>query len=107
MIVNDKPEVASSLTSAVSALANLARGIADGPSAKVPLETRSQEWIKAAKDGLRQVIEETGYNPTDRNGEKIKLDDFIYERFKEVEKGVELSLGKGRGGQGNDTAPTR
>jgi hypothetical protein len=113
MIVNDKPEVASSLTSevsavsAVSALANLARGIADGSSNRVPLATKSHEWIETAKDGLRQVIEKTGYKPTDRNGTEINLEDFISERFKEVEKGVELSLGKDRGGQGTDTAPTR
>lgn len=100
MIANEKPEIAKELIQAVSASANLARGIADGSTSRVPLDKKSQEWIKESKQGLIDAIEKSGHKPTDRNGEAIKIEKFISERFKEVEKGVELSLSRGHGGQG-------
>jgi hypothetical protein len=82
------------LKDAVSASANLARGIADGTSAVIPLDKKSEKWIESSKAGLLLAVEKTGYQPKDRNGENIPIHSFIEERFKEVKKGVELSLDK-------------
>lgn len=86
MLANGKPEIAGSLKLAVSACANLARGIAEGTSDKVPLKTHSENWIETAKEGLRKAVKETGCI------ENEVLEKFITARFNEVNAGVQASI---------------
>lgn len=96
MLANAKPEIASNLQEAIIAAANLARGILNGDSERVPLSSKAGEWIKDAEDGLRYAVKKTGITPTDRGGKHIQLEDFITARIYEIEKGVELSLARGQ-----------
>lgn len=92
LLANQAPEKAGELQESVIAAANLARGMQDGSSAKVPLMSKSEAWMETAKAGLVKAVQNSDKEPLDRNGAPVELKDFIAARFKEIGKGVDLSL---------------
>jgi hypothetical protein len=93
MLANEKPELAKELKSSVSAAANLARGIMDGDSFRVPLATKGSEWVKEVEQSLREGVQKSDTELSDNwGGQIINLDEFISERFKEIQRGIQLSL---------------
>jgi hypothetical protein len=87
-------ELATKLKPAVSAAANLARGILDGDSTVTPLVKKGDEWSATMIKGLERAVEATKAEPLIDNwaGNETPLQKFIEERSKEVEAGKALAV---------------
>lgn len=76
----------------VSNLFSLVRGVLGGDSQAVPLKKHAEEWKKSAEVALKAIARKVEI--TDDNGTKIDMKDYIGERFKEIDRGVNLSLAR-------------
>jgi hypothetical protein len=82
-------QLANELKPAVSAAANLARGILDGDSIVTPLVKKGDEWSATMTKGLERAVEAAKAEPLVDNwaGKEAPLQKFIEERSKEVDAG--------------------
>ena len=108
MIANHIPQLAPAMLAGVVAAANLARGIAYGNSAQVPLAQKASEWQKTMQNSLI-LAQQSGVAPMDANGAPVAMQDFINARHSEIQQAVAQVLAQGHGhghGHGQDKGGT-
>ncbi len=92
LLVNRQPAVAKDAQTIVLALANLARGIEQGDSPRVPVLKKGEEWLSEAKK-FEALVTKTGAALSDNAGNAVDVKQFAQARFKEVTSALELTLG--------------
>ena len=94
LIANSNPQLAVVVEDGVLAATNLARGIAYGDSAAVPLAKMSGNWRQIMETAL-QMAERNGFQPMDANGKPVAMKDFIAARDTEIHAAIEQTLARG------------
>ena len=96
LLANSNPQLAVVVEDGVLAATNLARGIAYGDSAAVPLAKMAGNWRQIMETAL-QMAERNGFQPMDANGKPVAMKDFIAARDTEINAAIEQTLARGVG----------
>jgi hypothetical protein len=82
MVANQRPDLAAQLAGGVAAAVNLARGIAQGDSARVPVSKMGAVWQEELQRALRLAVSQVP--AVDANGASIDAEAFIAARSGEI-----------------------
>ena len=106
LMANANPQLTTVVEDGVLAAANLARGMAYGDSAQVPLAKMAGNWRQIMETAL-QMAERNGFQPMDANNKPIAMKDFIAARDSEINATIALTLARGPEHDKGTDSPTR
>jgi hypothetical protein len=94
LIANTYPHLTAVVEDGVLAATNLARGLAYGDSAQVPLAKMGGNWRQIMETAL-QMAERNGIEGVDANGKPVVMKDFIAARDSEIHAAIHKALNLG------------
>lgn len=86
LLANASPAIASQAQPLVITLANIARGLANGDSARVPINTYGDSWIEQVSKEFQPLVEAANMPLKDNAGNAVDLDAYTQARLGDIEQ---------------------
>jgi len=92
LLSNSNPSIAKDAQPLILNLANLARGIANGDSARVPIKQKGSEWLGNVEAGYASLVRASGAELKDNADLPVDLAEFTKVSFDEIKNALSKSL---------------